>query len=514
MSSTRESAKLIRGGAPPSRIRVVRDLPEDPAREYVLYWMTATRRLDWNFALDRAAARARDLGKPLVILEALRAGYRWASDRHHAFVLAGMEEHRDRLRAGPVAYHAYVEARPGAGQGLLEALAERACVVITDDAPVFFLPRMIAAAGVRIGSRLEAVDSCGLLPLSAVRKPFSSAYHFRRFLQKELAAHLGDLPDPAPLSRPQLAPAALPRHVVERWPAASSELLARERGALGRIPIDHQVAPSPMEGGTSAGRARLDRFLADGLSRYGDARNDPDADPASGLSPWLHFGHLSTHEIFHRVAGREQWSPARLGADASGKRHGWWGMSRSAEDFLDQLVTWRELGYGFCHVVPDYDRYESLPAWARETLEVHASDPRPWTYRLEEFTAAATHDEIWNAAQRQLVGEGVVQNYLRMLWGKKILEWSATPREALATMVELNNRYALDGRDPNSYSGIMWILGRFDRGWPERPVFGKVRSMSSEATRRKVSLDGYLSRWGAAPELDLFTKPGTDPGRA
>lgn len=498
-------------GTPSRRIRVIRDAPEDRNGDFVLYWMTAARRLEWNFALDRALERAEALGKPLLVLEALRAGYPWASDRHHAFVLAGMEEHGRRLAAGPVAYHAYTEPEPGAGRGLLAALAEQACLIVTDDAPVFFLPRMLAAAGAKISRRLEAVDSCGLLPLSSVHKPFTSAYHFRRFLQKELGRHLLELPTRDPLVGVDLPRAELPSRVEERWPAASPELLARDPKALAALPIDHEVAPSALMGGSAAGRARLAGFLEERLDRYLDGRNDPDADASSGLSPWLHFGHLSAHEIFHRLAEREGWSPARLGTHTTGKRQGWWGMRATTEAFLDQLVTWRELGFAFCHVVPEYDRYETLPAWARETLEVHASDPRPRIYKLDDFDRAATHDEIWNAAQRQLVGEGVMHNYLRMLWGKKILEWSKSPREALSIMVELNNRYALDGRDPNSYSGIMWVMGRFDRGWPERPVFGKIRSMSSDATRRKVALDRYLARWGGGGQGDLFTRPGT-PG--
>jgi deoxyribodipyrimidine photo-lyase len=506
------------------RLRVLRDEPERSDGDHVVYWMTAFRRLEWNFALDLAVARARDLERPLIILEGLRAGYRWASDRHHAFVLAGMEEHARRLEDSPVAYLPYVEPEPGAGRGLLEALAERACLVVTDDAPVFFLPRMLEAAAERIDGRLEAVDSCGLLPLAEVEQPYVSAYHFRRFLQKRLGEHLTRLPDPDPLGladradgerggmpefgggsppRGRLQPATIPKAILSRWPAADAALLAREPSELAVLPIDHGVVPSPMKGGAAEGRARLEAFLADALSRYGDERNEPDADAASGLSPWLHFGHLSVHEVFHRVAAEEGWSAARLGAEASGKRSGWWGMSASAEAFLDELVTWRELGFGFCRVVPDYDRYESLPDWAVETLAEHAADERPWLYELEEFDSAATHDELWNAAQRQLRVEGVVHNYLRMLWGKKILEWSASPREALEIMVELNNRYAIDGRDPNSYTGIMWILGRFDRGWPERPVFGKVRSMSSDATRRKVSVERYLERWGGQTGRDL-----------
>jgi deoxyribodipyrimidine photo-lyase len=232
------------------------------------------------------------------------------------------------------------------------------------------------------------------------------------------------------------------------------------------------------------------------MSRYGEEHNSPDAGVTSGLSPYLHWGHISVHEIFRRVAETEGWAPGRLSAQADGRRSGWWGMGESAESFLDELITWRELGYTFCNLVPDYDRYESLPRWAIETLEMHAEDPRPATYTLEEFERAGTHDELWNAAQRQLLREGVIHNYLRMLWGKKILEWTSHPREALDVMVQLNNRFAIDGRDPNSYSGIFWVLGRFDRGWPERPVYGKVRSMSSQRTRSKVDVERYLLRFG------------------
>ena len=177
-------------------------------------------------------------------------------------------------------------------------------------------------------------------------------------------------------------------------------------------------------------------------------------------------------------------------------------MSQPAEAFLDELVTWRELGYVFCFHRPDYERFESLPDWARATLAEHASDPRPHVYSLDDLLHARTHDRIWNAAQTQLLREGTIHNYLRMLWGKKILEWSATPELALAHLIELNNRFALDGRNPNSYSGIFWTLGRFDRPWPERKVFGTIRCMTSDSTARKLDLDSYLSRF--TPQKALF----------
>jgi deoxyribodipyrimidine photo-lyase len=251
-----------------------------------------------------------------------------------------------------------------------------------------------------------------------------------------------------------------------------------------------------MVGGQAAADEALAAFVCAGLSRYAEDRNHPDLDATGKLSPYLHFGHLAAHEVFARVVQHEDWSPHRLGQRADGKRAGWWGMSPSAEAFLDQLVIWRELGFNMCALRDDYNRYESLPAWAQVTLAEHERDPREYVYTLGEFEQAMTHDPLWNAVQTQLVREGRIHNYLRMLCGKKILEWTRTPREALDTMVQLNNKYALDGRDPNSYSGIFWILGRYDRAWgPERPVFGKVRYMSSQNTARKVQVKDYLRRY-------------------
>jgi deoxyribodipyrimidine photo-lyase len=488
---------------PEIRIRTLNEAPVRPDGDYVLYWMIAFRRLGWNFALERAAERARELGRPLVILEALRCGYPWASDRFHRFVLDGMADHARRLSRSRVLYHPYVEPEPGAGKGLLEALAAKACVVVTDDFPTFFLPRMLRAAGERLRVRLEAIDSNGLYPVRAAERVFVTAYDFRRTLQKVLPVYLDDMPLPDPLAEalPKRL-ATLPEEIRSRWPAASADLLAGEAGALAALPIDHAVRPVPgVRGGEVAGAQVLERFLDERVERYGTGRNQPEEEVTSGLSPYLHFGHVSAHQAFTAVAERERWTPARLGTATRGAKEGWWGMRAEAESFLDEIITWREVGFNMASRRDDYDRYESLPEWARRTLEAHEKDPRPHLYDLDDFEAARTGDEIWNAAQRQLVREGRIHNYLRMLWGKKVLHWTANPREALEILIELNNKYALDGRNPNSYSGIFWCLGRYDRPWaPERPVFGVVRYMSSESTRRKLRLGGYLARYGAAGE--------------
>ncbi|MFN8178754.1 MAG: deoxyribodipyrimidine photolyase [bacterium] len=484
---------------PAERVRAGNAAPIRTDGAYILYWMVAARRTTWSFALQRAVEHAATLGRPLLVLEALRCDHRWASDRLHAFVLQGMADNAKKLAARGVAYHAYVEPSPGAGKGLLDALARDACVVVTDDFPAFFLPRMIDAASRRLPVKLEAVDSNGILPMRVAPRVFPTAHAFRRFLQKTLAPHFDALPEEDPLRGRRLATAAIPADVTARWPAANRALLRSDATAISHLPIDHSVPPVAVRGGEAAARAALHSFLDDRLPRYAEARNDIEADASSGLSPYLHFGHLSSHEIFRRLAERERWTPASIAESTNGAREGWWGMSRSAEAFLDQLVTWRELGFNFCAHRDDYDRFEALPEWARRTLGEHAADPRSPAYDAAALEAAATHDPLWNAAQTQLVREGRIHNYLRMLWGKKILEWTHSPEEALEVMIALNDKYAVDGRDPNSYSGISWVLGRYDRPWgPRRPIFGTVRYMSSESTARKMSVKGYLARYAPA----------------
>jgi len=488
----------VESTTPHLRLRRCNDRDIRPDASFVLYWMTSARRCRFNFGLQRAAEWSRHLGRPLVVLEALRVGYPWASDRLHRFVLDGMADNADRFRDRGVAYLPYVEPSPGAGSGLLETLAADAAVIVTDHFPTFFLPRMIESASRRVPVLLESVDSNGLIPLAATEKEFATAYAFRRWIQNNLVSHLDRLPLEDPLAEALPLAPAIDRAILERWPAAPAALLDGDPSLLAELPIDHGVGVTETRGGATEAGLVMRRFLDESLADYAERRNRPDDGRSSGLSPYLHFGHISAHEVFLEIVRRERWSADDVTPPADGRRAGWWGVGESAEAFLDQLVTWRELGYQFCHHRPDHERWGSLPAWARATLELHAADRRDHVYTLDELAAAATHDPLWNAAQTQLVREGTIHNYLRMLWGKKILEWTAHPREALEIMIELNNRYALDGRDPNSVSGIFWVLGRHDRPWgPERPIFGKVRYMTSANTARKVPVKEYLLRYGS-----------------
>lgn len=492
----------MKSEVPEIRVRQANTASVNPDGKYVLYWMIANRRVDWNFSCQRAVDWAIELQKPLLVLEALRCGYRWASDRIHHFVIQGMAANRQRLEPTPVGYYPYLESAHGDGKGLLAHLAVRAAVVVSDDFPCFFLPRMLSAATGQIPCRFELIDSNGLLPMRAAEKIFGRAYDFRRFLQKNLLPHLAETPKPNPLARRKLQPfTRMPTGCVTKWPVAKVDKLAGNPAWLGELPIDHKVPVAPLAGGAVAAGKLATAFARHKLPDYLE-RNQPERDVSSGLSPYLHFGHISAHEVFHRVVQQEGWHPGKVADKAIGSSRGWWGASEPFESFVDELITWRELGYNMCWQRTDYDQYESLPDWAQKTLREHTKDPRDYIYSQEQFAQSQTHDPLWNAAQRQLVREGRMHNYLRMLWGKKILEWTKAPQDALEVMIELNNKYALDGRNPNSYSGIFWVLGRYDRAWgPERPVFGKIRFMSSANTARKVRVKAYLSQYGAQSEL-------------
>lgn len=499
---------------PPQRHRFANDHPPRHEGDYVVYWMIAQRRQHWNFALQHAIDRALEFEKPLLIFEPLRVRYQWASDRIHRFIIEGMRDNAAEAESLPVVYYPYVEPKPGVGSPLLHRLAKHACTVVTDEYPCFFLPHMIDAVKDKLPARLELIDSNGVLPLRAAEKTYTVAHSYRRFMQKNILPALEQLPLANPLDRNSNRPALpcpdgesmaerrkklLPSKILSKWPAAELEKLLGQDGLSG-IPIDHSVHPSQATpGGTVEASLRWQEFLNKKLSRYNDDRNHPDEHATTGLSPHLHFGHISAHEMVSSLLDHEGWSADQT-SKPNGKNHGFWNVGENAEALLDQLLTWREIGFNWSFQNPDtYDSLESLPDWAQKTLNETRDDERPHLYTLAEFENAETHDEIWNAAQRELVETGEMHNYMRMLWGKKILHWTQTPEEALEFMIHLNNKYGLDGRDPNSYCGILWVLGRTDRAWgPKRPVFGSVRYMTSDSTRKKLKLTKYLQRFAGS----------------
>jgi deoxyribodipyrimidine photo-lyase len=503
-----------------ARIRKLNAEPVRPRGRYVLYWMQMFRRLDHNHALDYAIQTAKQLKKPLVIYEALKLNYPWASARIHSFVLEGMQANAARARKLGLNYWPFVETPDDPGRGLVKKLAADAAMIVTDDYPAFIIPAHNRAIS-SLDLAVHAVDANGVVPLSLLGKPVAAAAHLRPRLHKLFTESWANRSKPEPefdgLAKSKLVspfplwkvPVDFPRYVE-------------------RLPIDQSVPPVLTDvGGTQIGRQRLAEFISTKLSRYAEERSqpgDPDRNSASSLSAHLHFGHLGIEEVIDATLNANgPWDESEINHRTRNKDD-FFCRDPNVNSFLDEAITWRDIGHhwsaergtrsaemktrswqttempSFNFETMDFSPLSrgtletALPPWALATLTKHAGDRREYVYSLEQFEAADTHDKLWNAAQTELVKTGRIHNYLRMLWGKKVLEWSASPEEAYRVLEHLNNKYALDGRDPNSYSGILWCFGLFDRPWPpEREIFGNVRYMSSANTAKKFKLDKYFA---------------------
>jgi deoxyribodipyrimidine photo-lyase len=490
-----------------SRLRRLNEARTATGGDYVLYWAQVYRRLERNHALDYALRCAAELGKPLVVYEGLRIDYPWASRRHHRFVLEGMRASAARAAELGLNYWPFVETEKGQGRGLLRRLSERACLLVTDDFPCFIVPAQAEALARKALVPVFAVDSNSVVPLSLLGPAVSAAAHLRPRIHKAFAEAW---PHRA-AARPRV-----PDEATKRVGAPFDTWKAKDVAAfVDGLPLDPTVPPvEGMPGGTPAARTRLREFLKRRLRGYAEARSEPCSPAeghASGLSPYLHFGHVSIEEVVETaLATTGKWSPDELRLHNRGKREGFFCDDPDVNSFLDEALTWRDVGFQW-HWSRRADATSletALPAWALQTLGAHSADPRPWLYTAEELEGGATHDPLWNAAQRELVATGTIHNYLRMLWGKKVLEWSASPAEAYRTLEHLNNKYALDGRDPNSYTGILWCFGLFDRPWPpERKIFGSVRYMSSDNTARKFDVKPYHAYVEGLPTIAEARSP-------
>src|SRR5512143_3670151 len=447
--------------------------------------MQIYRRLERNHALDYALRCAAELARPLVVYEGLRVDYPWASRRIHRFVLEGMQANARRAEELGLSYWPFVETEKGEGRGLLRRLSARASLVVTDDYPCFIVPAQAEALARKVDVPVFAVDSNSVVPLSLLGPPVSAAAHLRPRIHRAFAAAWPHRAAPKP--RLHGVPTRRVRPPFDAWKTRD---LA---GFVDALPLDASVPPVPgTPGGAPAARARLRAFVKKRLRGYAEARSEPrslEEGHASGLSPYLHFGHVSIEEVVEAVlATTGRWTPEELRVHNRGKREGFFGDDPDVNAFLDEALTWRDVGFQWLRArrADAASLERALPPWALATLGAHAADRRPWLYTAEELENGRTHDPLWNAAQRELVATGTIHGHLRMLWGKKVIEWSASPVEAYRTLEHLNYKYALDGRDPNSYTGILWCFGLFDRPWPpERKVFGSVGYMSSGDTAKK-----------------------------
>jgi len=481
------------------------DHPPNPEGEYVLYWMQINRRFYYNFALEYAIGLANKLEKPLLILETFSCDYPWATSRSHTFMMQGMKEHLEYAKQKHFNYISFVEEEPGQYHSLLMRVTKKASVLVTDEYPVFIIRNRNESLPGKINIPYITVDSNGLIPLGVSDKDPYSAYFFRKIMQKNFIEAYTNPPKKEPLDDlGDKTTIDMDQQLLRGLPDAEKSL-SDIVGTISKLKIKKDVRPVEWHGGRSAALGMLGQFVKNGLLVYDQKRNAPDENHTSSLSPWLHFGRISEYEIVNTVLNYqpEGWDLDKITFN-KGSAGGFFNGNPNIDSFLDELITWREVGFHFAHHRPDYDQFNSLPGWALKTMNKHKNDKREWIYSYEELEQSITHDEIWNAAQTQLREKGIIHNYLRMLWGKKVIEWTPDYETALQYLIDLNNTYAIDGRDPNSYSGIFWCFGRFDRAWQERPVFGKLRYMTSDSAKKKLNLKKYLQMYSSESNPNLF----------
>lgn len=446
------------------RTRQTHDVAENAAGEFVLYWMHHAMRASENPALDVAIilANARQCG--VIVFQELREDEPFASDRLHQFVLEGARDVARQLRERRIPYLLHV-ARRGEPGSQLASLAARAKVVVTEDLPVQPYVGWCEQLQRQGTTPLLRVDTACVVPMLVVGRAYERAFQYRQATEKQYARRVQDRWSDQVLEVVSPSPQGLSFTPVAIEQASLAELIRH-------CEIDHAVGPiQHTRGGSTAGYQRWDRFCREGLDGYARRRNDPLVPGTSRLSAYLHYGMVS---------------PLRIAREAAQRR------TDGAEKYLDELLIWRELAYAFCLYRPDVDHVEALPAWARETLKIHESDPRPALLSWETLARARTGDPLWDAAQLSLLRQGELHNNVRMTWGKAFVNWTADAATALERMIDLNHRYALDGRDPASYGGLLWCLGQFDRPFPpERPILGSVRDRSTTEHAKRLDVTRY-----------------------
>jgi deoxyribodipyrimidine photo-lyase len=445
-----------------ARVQQLNEDPADTSGEYVLYWMQASQRAGFNHALEHAIETGNELRLAVVVCFGLMDGYPEANARHYAFMLEGLRDVDASLRKRGVKF----VVRHGDPPDVALRYAKRAAVVVCDRGYTRHQRAWRDAVADGGRKRVVQVESDVVVPVeSASDRDEFAARTIRPKITRQLDKFLLRV-------RPTRA-----KHSSLKLDVAGNVDVSDVNAALAKLRIDRSaLRVTRFTGGETVGRKLLGKFVRGNLRGYAEGRNEPGAAATSTMSPYLHFGQLSPLEI--AVAVR----------DAKGVA----GTDRDA--YLEELIVRRELSVNHVFYNPRYDDYEGLPEWARKTLASHTRDKRYHVYTRQQLERADTHDRWWNAAQREMVATGFMHNYMRMYWGKKILEWRKSPREAYEDVLYLNNKYFLDGRDPNAYANVAWVFGLHDRPWgPARPVFGTVRYMNAAGLERKFDMEAYVA---------------------
>jgi deoxyribodipyrimidine photo-lyase len=432
---------------------------KEKSRDYVLYWMQAAQRDEYNHALEYAAELANARGKPLVVFFGLTGDFPEANERHYAFMLEGLQETGRGLEERGIRF---VVRHQSPAEGAVR-MARRADLAVVDRGYLRIERKWREQAGRKVDCPLLQVETNVVVPLEqASPKEEFSARTIRPRIQKQLEKYLVAMRK-VPLKKDSLK---LEFKTLD---------LADLDGLLARLPLDRGAGRvKTYAGGTDEAKRRLRDFIVRKLPVYAEMRNDPNLDAVSQMSPYLHFGQIS---------------PLYVALEVLKSGH------RAADIYLEELIVRRELSMNFVFYNRQYDEFEGLPDWARKTLKEHEKDEREALYSPAELEEARTADTYWNAAQREMIVTGKMHNYMRMYWGKRIIEWTRRPEDAFRILLHLNNKYELDGRDPNGFTGVAWCFGKHDRAWPTHPVLGKVRIMKASGLRRKFDADAYARKY-------------------
>ena len=444
-----------------ARIRQLNDRPQGDG-SYVLYWMQASQRAEANPALEYAVRRADEINRGVVVGFGLFAAFPDANARHFAFMLEGLAEVEDSLRRRGIRF----VVRAGRPDEVALALAGDAAIVVCDRGYLRHQRQWRRHLAEQAKCHVVQVEGDVVVPVATAS---SKAEYAARTLRPKIHRCWSGFLHEIATGEPSKSTLRLP---------FKEELDPSDPAALLRtLDVDREVAPvARFRGGTSEARRRLEHFLRYKLEGYHGGRSEPAQAHVSELSPYLHFGQISSVEVALKAKA----------ARSAGKA--------DRASFLEELIVRRELACNFVQFTDGYDDYACLPNWARRTLAEYADDRRPQRYTHAQMEAGQTDDRYWNAAMQEMRETGYMHNTMRMYWGKKIIAWCNTPEDAYRTALHLNNKYFLDGRDPNSYANVGWLFGLHDRPWQEREVFGKVRTMTTGGLDRKYDMDGYLER--------------------
>ncbi len=450
---------------PTSRIQDerVKHLNERKVRDgdYILYWMQSSQRTEQNHALEYAVRKANELEDRLLVVFGLTDGYPDANLRHYAFMLEGLQEVAASLRKRGIKF----VLRHGSPDEVALEAGKDASLIVTDRGYMRPQREWRASVAEKAGCLVTQVESDVVVPIELAS---GKQEHAARTLRPKIHEYLNDF-------LVELETTAVGKQSTNM--SLDSLDLSNVESLLETLDIDRSVEPVShlYRGGTSQAKKILDDFVKNRFASYDDNRNQPQTDDVSHMSKYLHFGQVSPIYIASKIR------------DANTTQE-------NIDSYLEELIVRRELPINFVYYTEDYDSFSCLPNWAKETLEEHKDDEREYVYTRQQLEDAETHDEYWNAAMREMRYTGYMHNYMRMYWGKKILEWTNTPEYAYETTLYLNNKYFLDGRDPNSFANVAWIFGVHDRGWTERKILGKVRYMSAGGLERKAKPKEYVAK--------------------